>query len=67
MRCLCSRYSTPCVGDAELLLCPDCVGARCVLIEFLDDGERGVEHISADDLIIDPEDQFEVGAKVLRP
>jgi hypothetical protein len=62
------RYQTPCVENAEFLLCPQCTAGRCVVIEFHDDGVPMVEHISTDDLIMDPESEgFGVGAKVIRP
>lgn len=59
------RYETPCVEEVEALLCRECSAGRCVVIEFHDEGVPSVEHVSADDLIVDPESEFEVGAMVI--
>ena len=57
--CACMRYpNTVCINETNDLLCPECTEARCVVVEFAEGaGEATVitlEHVSVDDLIIDP-------------
>lgn len=58
------RYDTPCVEDVESLLCLQCEEGRCVVVEFRDEGVPSVEHVSSDDLIVDP---FGPGAIAVEP
>ncbi len=49
-RCGCMRYPiTPCLVETDALVCPDCTGARCVVVVW--EGETEKEHVSADRLI----------------
>jgi hypothetical protein len=49
MKCVCMRYpEVPCAGSTDAIWCSACTDARCVVVQWEEDGSQ--DHVLIDEL-----------------